>query len=109
MSLLDNGPDLLAVYPEATVEDVDEYGNRLLVPDPTPVLVNGRWQPSTFDEAVALGQAQDTVFRFISREFPAGPYGRARFEDQDYDVIGQPKPHRGSSTTRHFTAYLKRR
>jgi hypothetical protein len=107
MSLLDNGPDLVTVYVEQLT--TDDYGNDILAPDDTPVLVRGRWQPSTFEEAAELGQEQDTVYRFVAREFPAGPYGRVVFDDQSWDVLGAPKRHRGSTVTRHFTAYLKRR
>ena len=108
MSLLDSGPDVITVYPE--VETVDEYRNRVLGPDlDNPIEVRGRWQPSTFEEAATLGQTQDTVYRFIAREFPAGPYGRVDFDGDSWDVVGQPKRHRGSNATRHYTAYLKKR
>jgi hypothetical protein len=108
MSLLDNGPDEVTVYAE--VETVDEYRNKILAPDlNNPVLVRGRWQPSTFDEAAQLGQEQDTVYRFVARDFPAGPYGRVDFDGASWDVLGAPKQHRGSTATRHYTAYLKRR
>lgn len=108
MSLLDSGPDVITVYVEAT--GTDEYGNTVKSPNlAVPVTVRGRWQPSTFDEAATLGQEQDTVYRFISRDFPAGPYGRVDFDGDSWDVLGAPKRHRGSNATRHYTAYLKRR
>ena len=108
MSLLDTGPQTVTVYVE--VETTDDYGNRIKAPNlATPLTVRGRWQSSTAEEASDLGQQQHTVFRFISRTFPAGPYGRVAFEGDDYDIVGDPRPRRGSATTQHFTTYLKRR
>jgi hypothetical protein len=108
VSLLDKGPDIVTVYPD-TVETSDEYGNRILGPAPTGVQVRGRFQPSTADESAALGQQAFTMYRFTCREFPSGPYGRVAFDGSDWDIVGEPKQHRGSSTTRHVTVWLKER
>lgn len=108
MSLLDNGPDVVTVYTD-TVVDTDEYGNRIVGPSETGVTVRGRWQPSTAEESAELGQQASTVYRFLSRDFPAGPWARVEFDGAEWDVIAQPKRHRGSTTTRHFTTFLKER
>ena len=109
MSLLDNGPQEVTVYPEAVDPVEDDYGNEIVEPSETGVVVRGRWQASTAEEAADLGQQQDTVYRFISRTFPAGPYGRVTFEGDDWDILGAPRHRRGSPQTQHFTTYLKRR
>lgn len=107
MSLLDLGPDIVSVYPE--VESTDDYGNRVMVPSESPVTVRGRWQASTSDEAADEGQQTNTFYRFICRDFPAGPYARVEFDGSDWDVVGDPKIHRGSAMTRHATVRLKER
>jgi hypothetical protein len=107
VSLLDRGPDEVTVFAE--VEETDSYGNRILTAGPTGVAVRGRWQPSTASETADLGQQTETVYRFITRDFPAGPYGRVVFDNIDWDVIAEPRLHRGSPATRHVTVYLKER
>lgn len=107
MSLLDNGPDTVTVYAE--VEDTDDYGNRVLVPDDSGVTVRGRWQPGVAEESAAQGQETNTLYRFLCREFPAGPYALVTFDGSDWDVVGEPKQHRGSWATRHVTVLLKER
>lgn len=108
MSLLDSGPDVVTVYPD-TLTTTDEYGNKIVGPAVAGVTVRGRWQPSTAAESADLGQEASTVYRFISRDFPAGPYARVEYDDTDWDVLAEPKRHRGSSTTRHVTTFLKER
>jgi hypothetical protein len=115
VSLLDSGPDEVTVYPDVNAQtdeanvETDEYGNEIVVPESSGVTVRGRWQPSTAAESADLGQQTSTVYRFISRDFPAGPYARVEFDDAEWDVIAEPKRHRGSSTTRHVTTFLKER
>lgn len=107
MSLLDRGPDVVTVFPE--IETTDDYENRILTAGPTGVTVRGRWQPSSASESADLGQETDTVYRFICRDFPAGPYGRVQFDSTDWEILGEPRVHRGSPATRHVTVYLKER
>lgn len=107
MSLLDVGPDVVTVYAE--VESTDDYGNRILGPAENGVEVRGRWQPSSSDESADLGQQTFTAYRFLCRTFPAGPYGRVVFDGSDWDVVGDPKRHRGSALTSHVTVFLKER
>lgn len=107
MSLLDNGPDVLTVYPE--VETTDAYGNVVRVPSTVPVTVRGRVQPASSDELTALGLVTETVVRFISRSFPGGPWARVEFDGREWDVVGEPRVHRGSPRTAHKTVYLKAR
>lgn len=108
MSLLDSGPDEVTVYPDTKITE-DDYGNRIVGPESSGVKVRGRWQPSTAEESADLGQQTSTVYRFISRDFPAGPYARVEYDGDEWDVIAEPKRHRGSSTTRHVTTFLKER
>lgn len=107
MGLLDNGPDVVNVFVE--VESTDAYGNVVMVPSDTPVTVRGRVQPSTSTESEELGQMVGTVYRFISRAFPANAYGECEFDGKRWDVLGSPREHRGSPATAHVTTYLKAR
>lgn len=107
MSLLDNGPDEILVYPE--VESTDAYGNPVRVPAETPVPVRGRLQPSTVDEASALGQVANTAYRFIARSFPGGPWARVEYAGREMDVVGEPRVYRQPGRTRHMTTYLASR
>lgn len=107
MSLLSGGPDVVEVYIEAEV--TDEYGNKTMRPIDTPIVVRGRMQPSTADEYAQLGQVSGTVYRFLSRTFPAGAYGQCGFDGKDWDIVGSPRFHNGSARTRHYTTYLRAR
>lgn len=108
MSLLDNGPDTITVYPEVESTDA-RYGNRILGPDDEGVTIRGRWQPGAAEESATQGQETTTLYRFLCREFPAGPYAKVTFDGSDWDVVGEPKQHRGSAATRHVTVLLKER
>lgn len=107
MSLLDGGTITATVYVE--VEDTDEYGNTVLVPDDTGIDVVGRLQPSTSDDEAERGQVVDTRYRFISRTFPGGPYARVEVGGVEWDVVGTPKRHTGSALISHVTTMLKER
>lgn len=105
MSLLDGGTVTAQVYVET--EETDEYNNKVMVPSDTPTAVSGRLQPSTAAEDATEGQVSDTLYRFISRTFPGGPYSRVEVDGRDWDVVGQPKHHDGSPLTEHYTTMLK--
>lgn len=106
MSLLDDAPQSLQVYPE--VVETDAYGNPMRVPGPTPVVVPGRVQPSTADENSLLGQTAFAVVRFIGRTFPGGPWAKVVYDGREWDVVGEPRRHNGIPPG-HVTVYLKAR
>lgn len=108
MSLLDLGPDVVTVYAD-TVTTTDGYGNKVKGPAASGTDIRGRWQPSTAEETAELGQQTTTVYRFLCRDFPAGPWSRATFDGSTWDVVGEPRRHRGSETTRHVTVYFRKR
>lgn len=107
MSLLDNGPDLILVYPE--VDGTDGYNTPVRVPSDTPVEVQGRVQPVSVSETEATGQSVATVYRFIGRTFPAGAFARVEWDGRQWDLLGEPQRHSGSPVTRHVTVLLKAR
>jgi hypothetical protein len=107
MSLLDNGPDLVQVYPE--IDTTDDYNNPIKAASNVPVPVAGRVQPSTSTESAELGQVEAEVVRFLSRDFPGGAFAKVSFDGRDWDVIGSPRRHRGSPRTAHTTTYLRAR
>lgn len=107
MSLLDDGPDLLQVWPE--VDGTDSDGNPVRVPAATPLTVRGRVQPVSAEESAAAGQALRTVYRFVGRSFPAGAYARVQWDGRDWDVLGEPMRSNGSARTRHVKVLLSAR
>lgn len=107
MSRLDNGPDEVLVYVE--VDGTDDDGNPVKVPAATPMKVRGDLQPSTAEEATALGQSLTTLYRFIARDFPGGAFARVSARGRDWDVIGEPKRRNSSDATRHVTVWLSAR
>lgn len=107
MSALDRGPHTVTVYVEE--ESTDSYGNIILVPSATGVTVRGWAQPSTSYETAQLGQdAVTTVYRFLSRTFPGGPFATVTFDGRSWEVLGEPR-FRDYGTGRHYTTYLKAR
>jgi hypothetical protein len=107
VNLLDGGPDMVQVWPE--VEEVDDRRNVQRVPGPTPVEIFGRMQPVSSDESAAEGQQTDTLYRFISRDFPAGPWAWFEWDGRPWDIVGEPKFRNGSPRTRHVTTLLRAR
>ncbi len=109
MSLLDNGPDVLEVRTEQTVTD----GRRNVVRAPSgePVIVRGRLQPlSSAESHDDDGQSTSTLYRFVTRSFPGGPWAAVTALDgAAYDVVGDPSLHNGSDRTRHVTVTLRQR
>ncbi len=106
MSLLD-GPHVVQVYVE--VDDVDDDQNPVRVPGDEPVACRGRMQPAGAEESAAVGVELTTLYRFITRSFPAGASGRVSFDGRDWDVVGEPMRRRDSATTSHDTVLLRAR
>jgi hypothetical protein len=107
MSLLDSGPDQLTV--EAEVVRTDARRNRVRVPSGTPVTVQGRLQPFSSDETAVDGQEVLTLYRFICRSFPGGPWASVAGAGRDWDVVGEPAVRTGSSRVAHTTVTLRAR
>jgi hypothetical protein len=107
VSLLDGGPDTLLVTPE--IEVIDARRNLVRIPGPDTVAVPGRLQPLASDETATEGQQVSTLYRFICRDFPAGPWSGITGAGRDWDVVGEPARHNGSERTRHVTVTLRGR
>jgi hypothetical protein len=107
MSLLDGGPDILTVTPE--VSTLDARRNRVRAPGVARVQVAGRLQPLSSDEDATEGQVVDSLYRFICRDFPGGPWSAVSGAGRDWDVVGEPAPRNGSERTRHVTVTLRAR
>lgn len=108
VSLLDDRTtDTLTVTPE--VEIVDDRRNPMRVPGPTSVDVDGRLQPVSAEETAVEGQLVSTLYRFICRDFPAGPWAAVTGGGRDWDVVGEPERRNGSERTRHVTVLLRGR
>ncbi|MGV9271325.1 hypothetical protein ACWDRR_42560 [Kitasatospora sp. NPDC003701] len=104
MSLLDNGPDTITVYPAGPVRPDGTRG-----PEGTPVTVRCRVQPSSSSEDATAGYLDQTLYRVLARTLPAGPWSRVTWRGRDWTVVAEPKRHSGSARTRHDTALIRRR
>lgn len=110
MSLLDDTRDTVILMPE--IEATDDNDNPVRIPDPNEdhwITVYGHVQPASSTEDVRDGQRVGTFQRLICRSFPAGAFARARWDGRDWDIDGEPLPHNGSDTTKHYTVTLKAR
>lgn len=107
MSLLDNGPDIVDVYPQ--VASVDDQGNTIYGPSATPVTIQARVQPVTSQEVDATGQQVRTIYRLITRSAPLGPWARVVWNEREWDIVGEPRRYNGSPATRHVDCLLRAR
>ncbi|SDI41056.1 Phage head-tail joining protein [Sinosporangium album] len=107
MSLLDDGPDEVLIYPETTT--TDDRGNEVRGPSAVPVALRCRVQPVTSDEAAVAGQQVATTYRLITRSAPLGAWARVVWDGREWDVVGEPQKSNGSPRTRHITALLRAR
>lgn len=108
MALIDSGRAVLAVYPE--VESLDEYGNTVRGPVPSPITVVAQAQRSTSSEQSREGQLVSTSVKVWARSLPTGPWGRVVWEGREWDVEGQVERRRdGSPATWHDAVYLRSR
>jgi hypothetical protein len=107
VSLLDTGTDEMLV--EAEVVRTDDRRNRVRVPSGTPVAVRGRLQPISSEESATLGQEVATVYRFVCRTFPGGPWASVSGAGREWDVIGEPSVYTGSPRVAHTSVLLRAR
>ena len=106
MSLLDNGPETVLVYPQ--VESVDEYGTPTLVPSDVPVEVTGATvEQVRADESAAEGGDTTTTYRVFARGAPAGPYAAAEWDGGRYEVVGEPDRPRRNVTVNHISILIR--
>lgn len=117
MSLLDTGPDTLLIWPFEDAQD--DRGNAIRQPSATPVSVCGRLQARGSEEsaAPANGQVISTLYKFIARSAPIGPWALAKYTagpntpliGTEFDVSGEPELYAGSPRVRHVSALLRAR
>lgn len=98
--LIDSGPDLVSFYPE--VEATDVYGTPHRSPSPTALVIATQVQRSTAEEAEALGQQAESLWRFsTSRDLPPGAWAGLTVNGRPAEVVGEPQPQGRSRRTRH--------
>lgn len=105
MSLLDVGVDSVQVFPQ--ISTTDGYNNTVLVPGTVPMEVECRVQPVAAADVV--GQLVQADYRIVARDFPRGPFSGIHWDGRDWDIVGEPRRHRGSPATRHVTVFIKSR
>ena len=107
MSLLDDGPDLITIYPSQWAADAD--GNHAWRPNSVGVAVRARVQPVRSTEQAATGQHVVTQVRVIARHIPAGPWDHVDYDGRTWDILGEPEQRGDSPTTTHTTLVLQAR
>lgn len=116
MSLIDNGPHTVRVYPEERVQD--SRGNEVRRPSATPVVITGCLMApiaSTRGAFPAIdvrqGQRVDAAYRFMARSAPLGWWSRVEWDTPDgtvtMTILGGPLVHRSSDGTTHVSATLQ--
>lgn len=116
MSLIDNGPHTVRVYPEERVQD--SRGNEVRRPSLTPVVVTGCiMQPISSTRGafpatdVRQGQRVDAAYRLMARAAPLGWWSRVEWVTPNgtipMTVLGGPLVHRASDGTTHVSATLQ--
>jgi hypothetical protein len=116
VSLIDNGPHTVRVYPEEQVED--SRGNAVRRPSAIPVVVSGcLMQPMSSTRGafpaidVRLGQRVDAAYRLMARTAPLGWWSRVEWDTPagtvKLTVLGGPLLHRSSDGTTHVSATLQ--
>lgn len=114
MSILDRGNAEIVVYPE--VEVTDEDGNVSRQASPTGVPVQAMvWQyEGEVDtlQPLVVGQQVATIYRVRpvrSADVPVGPWSRVEWDGREWDVDGEPNPHRRGVGTRRLTFSMRAR
>lgn len=107
MSLLDNGPHLIEVYPQQMV--TDSQGNTVPVPSDTSVQMRCQVQPVTSNEVDAGGYQVATVYRVIGRSGPLGPWAKVVWMDREWDIIGEPRHYTNGRKTQHVDCLIRAR
>lgn len=116
MSLIDNGPHTVRVYPEEHVED--SRGNAVRRPSATPVVVTGCiMQPMSSTRGafpaidVSQGQRVDAAYRFMARKAPLGWWSKVEWDTPNgtivMNVLGGPLLYVSSDGTSHVSATLQ--
>lgn len=116
MSLIDNGPHTVRVYPEERT--TDSRGNEVRRPSDTAVTVGGcMMQPLASTRGafpaidVRLGQRVDAAYRLMARKAPLGWWSKVEWDTPNgtivMTVLGGPLLHVSSDGTTHVSATLQ--
>lgn len=116
MSLLDNGPHTVRVYPEERTQD--SRGNAIRRPSATPVVITGCiMQPIASTRGafpaidVRQGQRVDAAYRLLARSAPLGWWSRVEWDSPNgtitLTILGGPLLHQSSDGTTHVSATLQ--
>jgi hypothetical protein len=107
VSLLDEPPETVLVYPE--VASTDAYGNTVFVPAATPVTVAAHVQPLVGQENTTQGQAVEDRYRLSARDAPLSAWAEVEWDGARYDVVGQPRRFTWPAEMAHVIATIRRR
>lgn len=118
MSLLDNPPHTVTVFPEEEVED--SRGNAVRRPSATGVPVRCYMHPISSSRGAfpaidpKQGQQVDATWKLVARDAPLGWWSRVVWsaaggspvDGLSLTVLGGPLLRRSSATTRHISVTL---
>ena len=104
--LIDSGPDLVRFFPE--VEVTDSYGTPHRAPAAAALVISTHVQRSTAEEADALGQQAESLWRFTtSRDLPSGAWAGLTVNGRPAEVVGEPQRQGRSERTAHTLVRLR--
>jgi hypothetical protein len=107
VSLLDEPPETVLVYPE--IVSTDDYGNTVRVPAATPVTVAAHVQPLVGQENTAQGQEVEARYRLSARDAPLSAWAEVEWDGARYDVVDQPREFTWPPEMAHIIATIRRR
>lgn len=107
MSLLDEPPELVSVYP--AVETTDAYRNTVFAPSATPVPIWAHIQPLVGDERTSQGQEVENRYQLYAREAPLSAWAEVEWGGDRYDVVGAVRRFTWPPELAHVIATIRRR
>lgn len=107
MTLLTRGREKVEIYPE--VESVDERGEPIKIPSPTPVELRCIVHPITSNTALAQSRDRVANYRIVVRDAPFGKWARLVWRGRDWDIVGEPLYSNASRATRHVSVIIRAR
>jgi hypothetical protein len=104
MSLLDNGPHTVTVFPEETA--TDSRGNMVKRPTEVGVVITGCLMTPVRSSRDRDGYVH-ADYRLMSRELPIGPWSRIEWNGKTLAVIDGPHHYAASEATQHVSAIVR--
>lgn len=98
------------VQPVTSVDQLDDYGNRVRVPGTPGAPVPAYVQPLEPSEDITDGQVRETRYRVFVRPEAAGldAWSHVVWEGREYELVGDPRRHDSPAGLHHYVLYVRR-